>query len=153
MNLHVPSDLRARITTAVANGFADQVAFTQELVRFASNRGDEHAVQDHLFRELRSRHYTMERFRMDREAIERHPGGSRFSPQHSEAPIVVAIHRPREETGRSLILQSHVDVVPAGPADMWTHPPFDPVIDGDWMYGRGAGDMKAGAAANIFALD
>ena len=153
MNLHVPSDLRARITTAVAKGFADQVAFTQELVRFASNRGDEHAVQDHLFRELRSRHYTMERFRMNREAIERHPGGSRFSPQHSEAPIVVAIHRPREETGRSLILQSHVDVVPAGPADMWTHPPFDPVIDGDWMYGRGAGDMKAGAAANIFALD
>src|SRR5690606_37387839 len=26
-------------------------------------------------------------------------------------------------------------------------------IDGDWMYGRGAGDKKAGAAANIFALD
>jgi len=36
---------------------------------------------------------------------------------------------------------------------MWTHPPFAPVIDGDWLYGRGGADMKAGHAANIFALD
>jgi acetylornithine deacetylase len=36
---------------------------------------------------------------------------------------------------------------------MWTHPPFEPVIEGDWLYGRGGADMKAGHAANIFALD
>jgi acetylornithine deacetylase len=147
------SDLRERIAQAVEAGFADQVAFTQELVRFASNRGEEHALQDHVFRALRSRGYAMDRFAMDRDAIERHPGAARFSPQHSAAPIVVGIHRPRAEHGRSLILQSHVDVVPAGPADMWASPPFEPRIDGDWMYGRGSGDMKAGAAANIFALD
>ena len=90
---------------------------------------------------------------MDRAAIERHPGGSKFSPEHSDAPIVVGIHRPKEESGRSLILQAHVDVVPAGPEDMWRHPPFEPAIEGDWMYGRGAGDMKTGHAANLFALD
>jgi hypothetical protein len=44
--------------------------------------------------------------------------------------------------GRSLILQAHVDVVPTGSADMWTHKPFDPVIEGDWLYGRGGADMK-----------
>ncbi len=43
--------------------------------------------------------------------------------------------------------------VPEGPLDLWTHPPFDPVIEGDWLYGRGGGDMKAGHAANLFALD
>jgi acetylornithine deacetylase len=36
---------------------------------------------------------------------------------------------------------------------MWTHPPFEPVIEGDWLYGRGGADMKAGHAANLFALD
>ena len=123
--------LRERIVASVDEGFADQVAHTQALVRFASTRGEEHAIQDFVFRTFRDRGYAMERFAMDRAAIERHPGGSKWSEEHSEAPIVVGIHRPREETGRSLILQAHVDVVPAGPADMWTHPPFEPVIEGD----------------------
>ena len=146
-------DLRARVAASVEAGIAEQIAYTQELVRFASLRGAEHAVQDFVFRAYRSRGLAMERFAMDRAAIERHPGGGRFSDKHSEAPIVVAIHRPREELGRSLILQAHVDVVPPGPADLWTHPPFDPVIDGDWLYGRGGADMKAGHAANLYALD
>ena len=145
--------LRDDILASVSEGFEQQVAFTQELVRFPSTRGAEHTIQDLLFRELHSRNYAMDRFSMDREAISKHPGGSPWTQEHSDAPIVVGIHRPREEKGRSLILQSHLDVVPAGPADMWMHGAFDPVIMGDWMYGRGSADMKAGAAANIFALD
>lgn len=146
-------DLRDRIQKAVSDGFDDQVAFTQALVRMPSLRGHEHPVQDFLFSELRERGFAMDRFEMDREAIAAHEGGSKFSDAHSDAPIVVGIHRPREEKGRSLILQSHVDVVPEGLADMWSDPPFSAKVEGDWMYGRGAADMKAGAAANIFALD
>lgn len=145
--------LRDRILASVEEGFAEQVAFTQEMVRFGSLRGQEHAVQDFVFRALRERGFTMDRFAMDREAIAAHPGGAPFSDTHSDAPIVVGIHHPREEKGRSLILQAHVDVVPTGPAELWTHPPFDPVIDGDWLYGRGGADMKAGHAANLFCLD
>ncbi|MEA2758133.1 MAG: acetylornithine deacetylase [Methylobacteriaceae bacterium] len=147
------ANLRDRIIASVEQGFAEQVAFTQDLVRFRSLRGEEHAIQDFVFRALRERGYAMERFAMDREAISRHPGGAAFSDEHSEAPIVVGIHRPRAEKGRSLILQAHVDVVPEGPHDMWTHPPFAPVVSGDWLYGRGGADMKAGHAANLFALD
>lgn len=147
------ASLRDRITASVAAGFDDQVAFTQDLIRFPSIRGEEQAIQDYLFRAFRARGLAMDRFAMDRDAIARHPGGSKITERHSEAPIVVGIHRPREETGRSLILQSHVDVVPPGPADMWSAPPFDPVIQGDWLYGRGGADMKAGTAANVFCLD
>ena len=146
-------DLKSRILQAVEDGFAEQVSFTQKLVQMPSLRGHEHAIQDLLFRSLQSRGYAMDRFKMDRAAIEAHPGGSKYSDDHSDAPIVVGIHRPRDERGRSLILQSHLDVVPEGLHDMSDDPPYSAKIDGDWMYGRGAGDMKAGAAANIFALD
>jgi acetylornithine deacetylase len=145
--------LRKKLIASVEDGFAEQIAYTQDLIRLQSVRGDEFVIQDRVFNELRNRGYAMERFSMDREAIERHPGGSPFSDKHSRAPIVVGTHRPRVETGRSLILQAHVDVVPPGPESLWTHPPFEPVIEADWLYGRGGADMKAGHAANLYALD
>lgn len=145
--------LRDRILASVDAGFAEQVAFTQELIRFGSLRGQEHACQDFVFRALKQRGFTMDRFAMDEAAIKAHPGGAPFTEAHSDAPIVVGIHHPRAETGRSLILQSHVDVVPEGPAEQWTHRPFDPVIEGDWLYGRGGADMKAGHAAMFGCLD
>jgi acetylornithine deacetylase len=154
-NARAPVDpaLEEAITRAVSDGFAEQVAFTEELVRKPSLRGDEHTVQDLMFRAMRERGLVMDRFHMDPVAIAAHPGGSEVAPEHSQAPIVVGTHRPRDERGRSLIMQGHVDVVPPGPADMWTNPPFTPVIRDGWMYGRGAADMKAGVAANLFCLD
>lgn len=145
--------LREKIIASVERGFDQQISYTQELIRLRSVRGEEYVIQDRVYNEMRRRGYAMERFEMDQAAIERHPGGSPFSEAHSRAPIVVGTHRPRAETGRSLILQAHVDVVPAGPESLWTHPPFDPVIEGDWLYGRGGADMKAGHAANLHALD
>ncbi len=145
--------LRDDIISAVDRNFDAQVKFTQAMVRHASTRGNEHTMQDFMFRAMKERGYTMQRFTMDKEALARHPGAGAWDELHSNAPIVVGIHRPREEKGRSLIMQGHVDVVPAGPDNMWTTPPFEPAIDGDWMQGRGAGDMKAGGASNLFALD
>jgi acetylornithine deacetylase len=50
------------------------------------------------------------------------------------------------------VLQGHVDVVPEGAADEWTTPPFEPAIRSGRMYGRGAGDMKAGIVAYLTAF-
>lgn len=146
-------DLHAKIIASVEEGFDEQVAFTRKLVSFPSQRGDEHAIQDYIFQQMRERGFTMDRFAMDRSALGAHPGSGAWSDTHSNAPIVVGIHHPREETGRSLILQAHVDVVPVGPHAMWEQAPYSGEIVGEWMYGRGAADMKAGAAANLFALD
>lgn len=145
--------LARRIKAAVAANFERQLDMTTALMRFPSTRGAEHAVQDYVFREMRARGLTMDRFPMDAEAIGRHPGGGPMTPEHSAAPIVVGIHHPREERGRSLILQGHVDVVPEGPHDMWTSPPYEPAVRGDWLYGRGGADMKAGHAASFAVLD
>jgi acetylornithine deacetylase len=57
-----------------------------------------------------------------------------------------------EGSGRSLILNGHVDVVPPAAEALWTHPPFSAVREGDWLYGRGACDMKAGLAAMTGAV-
>ena len=144
--------LRDAILQSVDAGFDEQLAYTQALVRFASQRGEEFAIQDFIFNDFAARGFKMDRFDMDEAALTAHEGGAPFSASHSRAPIVVGIHHPREEKGRSLILQHHLDVVPVGPRDMWEHDPYGGTIVGNRMYGRGAGDMKAGAAANVFAL-
>jgi acetylornithine deacetylase len=142
-----------KIRKAVSEGFGAQIEFLAQLVRFPTTRGNEHTAQDYMARAMRERGLKVDIFDIDRDAIGRHPGGSLISNKHSTAPLVVGIHRPKEHSGRSLILQGHIDVVPPGPLDMWSSPPFEPAIRGGWMYGRGAGDMKAGVSAAVFALD
>lgn len=51
----------------------------------------------------------------------------------------------------SIIFNGHVDVAEIGDREAWTHDPFDPVVDGDRLYGRGACDMKGPLAAAMFA--
>ncbi len=143
-----------RILAAVDTAFDRQIAFTQALVRFPSTRGREATVQDFVFQALRSRALTMDRWQLRVEDLASHPGfGPVSETSYDNAWNVVGSWRPAIETGRSLILNAHVDVVPPGPVDMWRHPPFDPVVHDGWLHGRGSADMKAGLAANIFALD
>ena len=65
---------------------------------------------------------------------------------------VVGVHNANSEKGKSLILNGHIDVVPIGSEKLWTNQPFEPVVRGDWLFGRGSGDMKAGLASIIYCL-
>ena len=55
--------------------------------------------------------------------------------------------------GKIFCFLGHTDVVPTGPVEQWTYPPFSGHIDGDVMYGRGTADMKASIAAFIESLE
>jgi succinyl-diaminopimelate desuccinylase len=52
-----------------------------------------------------------------------------------------------------LVFLGHTDVVPSGPVDAWSSPPFEPVVREGKLYGRGAADMKSGVAAMVVALE
>jgi acetylornithine deacetylase len=141
-----------RLRTAVEAGFGGQTAFLQDLVRFPSLRGREAPLQDWMARQLSQRGYAVDRFSLA--DVPAHPKTAPMVDADPAASIqVVAAHRPAKPTGRSLILQGHIDVVPEGPHEMWTHPPYAAVIRDGWLYGRGAHDMKSGVAAMVFAMD
>lgn len=53
--------------------------------------------------------------------------------------------------GRSLILNGHVDVVPADDSAYWSHDPFTAFVDDTHVWGRGTADMKSGLVAQAFA--
>ena len=46
----------------------------------------------------------------------------------------------------------HLDVVQARQEDGWDHDPFRPVVQGDWLCGRGTQDDKGPSVAAIYAL-
>lgn len=50
-----------------------------------------------------------------------------------------------------LVFAGHTDVVPTGPEEQWTHPPFAGEIADGILYGRGAADMKGGIACFVAA--
>lgn len=68
-------------------------------------------------------------------------------------------HRPLGVVGRTgaghgpaLVLNGHVDVVPAGELHRWTAPPWRGTVRDGCVYGRGSADMKGGLCCALFAL-
>ena len=60
----------------------------------------------------------------------------------------------RRGTARPLVvLAGHTDVVPTGPVERWTTPPFSPSRRDGKLYARGTADMKSSLAAFVVAVE
>src|SRR5665647_1004210 len=70
--------------------------------------------------------------------------------RHGEVDNLWAMHGTE---GPVFLLLGHTDVVPSGPVEAWTNPPFEPTLRNGHLYGRGAADMKSGVAAMVVALE
>jgi acetylornithine deacetylase len=145
--------LASDIIGAVNAGFDQQVKETAALTALPSLRGQEATAQDFMAERYRARDLSVDHWKINVADIEHLPGFSPVAISYENAFNVVGTHRPREVKGRSLILNGHIDVVPTGPHDLWSRPPFDSYVEGDWLYGRGSGDMKAGLYGCLAAFD
>jgi len=122
----------------------------ERLVAAPSTVGLEQEAQDVVEQELKRLGLEVERLPIP-ETIEDDPLAGVAQISYEGRADVVG--RLGSNEGPSLLVNGHIDVVPAGKPDLWTSPPFEPRLDGDRLYGRGAGDMKGGFAMATLALD
>jgi acetylornithine deacetylase len=141
----IDSQLAQRLKEIAHDLEGETVAFTQELVRIptenpklaAIEAGAEAACQDVIEPRLRALGCEIDRWEV-------YPG---------RPDLVGTLRGDGGANARSLILNGHIDVVPAGDPAGWTHPPFAAEIADGKIWGRGAVDMKGGIAAMIAAVE
>ena len=123
------------------------------LVGFPSLTGEEAAAQDFMEGLFRGMRLEVDRFAVEDADLRHLPGYAPAIGHWMRHDNVVGVHRPEVQTGRSLIFNGHIDVVPVGDERLWATPPFQPVVKDGRLYGRGSGDMKAGIAAYVTAFE
>jgi len=149
--LPLDADVLAAVDAAVDELRDERTELTKDLVRFRSVLGREAGVQRRMADAYEDAGLAVDAWPIRYDELRDLPGFSPVDWDEDDRPNVVAVHRASEPAGRSLILNGHVDVVPAGPEELWSSPPYEPEIRGGRMVGRGAGDMKAGVAAALTA--
>src|ERR1700736_6624740 len=66
-------------------------------------------------------------------------------------PVVWA--RNKHQAGRrTVVIYGHYDVQPPDPLDLWTSPPFEPVLKDGYVFARGATDNKGQIFAHILGV-
>jgi acetylornithine deacetylase len=146
-------DSREQKVIAAVDALADDIiALTERLVAQASvleHEAGALAVMEDAWRGIG---LAPERVPIDPLKLAMHPGFAPV-PWSYEGRWNLAAKRPADAAGgRSALFNGHLDVVSPEPMDLWEADPFVPRQSGGWLYGRGAGDMKAGVAAMTYAL-
>ncbi len=132
--------------------------FLQALVRIPSLPGEEQAAQRFFASKLQAIGCEVEILTSQFAELEHHPAFSDDGVSFAERLNVVGRWKGtdkagRDETGRSLILNGHMDVVPIGNPKLWSFAPWSGTVENGKLHGRGACDMKAGLAAAVFAIE
>jgi acetylornithine deacetylase len=147
------SSQEGRIVDSALGLKEEAIALLLDLVREPSLLGQEAGAQAVVRQAFERLSLDVHEFPIDEAKLRQHPGYSPSIVSYEGRHNVVGSHRPAGAvSGRSLILNGHIDVVPVGAPVLWTHPPFSGHIDGDRLYGRGAADMKAGIVAFTMAI-
>jgi len=138
----MPAPLQQKITKLVEARFEEEVAFLRELVRVPTDTppGDNAPHAERTATLLEAMGYT----------VERHPVPARQVRAAGLASLTNLIVRRRFAAGPTIALNAHGDVVPPGAG--WTRPPYEGVIEGGRMYGRGVAVSKSDFATYTFAL-
>ncbi|HEY0757481.1 MAG TPA: ArgE/DapE family deacylase [Ktedonobacteraceae bacterium] len=126
----------------------------RELLRIPSITGREAQAQRWLGERMRAAGMAVDMWTIDVEGLRQRADfpGMEVERTGHEALGLVGSWRGSEDVGKRLIFNGHIDVVPAGERANWSRDPWGAEQDGNYIYGRGACDMKGGLLAAFFAL-
>jgi acetylornithine deacetylase len=142
------------VDAAIDAGAQDAFAFLERLVAAPSTLGAEAKALDVAAAELDRLGLAVETLPIPA-VIEQDPlAGVAQLPYDGGARRVLVgrVGGAVPQRGRSLLVNGHLDVVPADAPERWRSAPFQPVRRDGSLFGRGAGDMKAGWAMLTLAL-
>jgi acetylornithine deacetylase len=135
----------------------DDEALVQELVdliRVPSVTGTdaESELQHRHAEQLRALGFEVDAWKLDLDELYAHPDFPGTEAERHEGYGLVGVigGSGAADDEPALVLQGHVDVVPTGDLEKWVdRDPWSGAIRDGAVHGRGACDMKAGAAANL----
>lgn len=68
-------------------------------------------------------------------------------------PMVYAQYSKAGQDKPTVLIYGHYDVQPPEPLELWRTPPFEPSVQGDYLFARGASDMKGQIIATLAAIE
>lgn len=145
---YAPGSFEA-VDHAIEAGAEAAFSFLEKLVAAPSTVGHEAQAQEIVAAELQRLGFAVAAVPVPPETADRAPGGV---AQASYAGRGNVVGRMNPGTGPSLLLNGHIDVVPADDVK-WSAAPFTPRRVDGWLTGRGAGDMKGGFAMGLLAIE
>lgn len=145
------TEIERCVLDAADAAFAPTLTRIQEAVRRPSVTGNEGVVQGYIADVLRDLGMDVDMWEPRHEEFAQYPEWVAEEPTFAGRPNVVGTLRGTGG-GRSLAINGHVDVVPAGDESQWRTPPFEATRNGGRIYGRGAVDMKGGLLAGVGAV-
>ena len=74
----------------------------------------------------------------------------KYEPEKGRINLICNIGK---KSGKTLVFNGHMDVVPAGEKDKWSFDPYAGVIKDGFILGRGATDMKGGLTGIIITTE
>jgi acetylornithine deacetylase len=126
------------------------VALLRELIAIPSLDGEESPAQRAVAAWLRGAGLSVDEWEIDLDGLAAHPDWC-HEVERDEARGVVG-WTGESRGGRDLMLNGHIDVVPAGELSRWTAPPYRADVRDGCVFGRGAVDMKGGLCCALAAL-
>jgi acetylornithine deacetylase len=138
----------APVDAAIEERAGDAFDFLERLVAAPSTVGRERGAQYVVAAELANLGFSVTELPIADETTALAAAGV---PQCSYVGRPNLLGRINAGASPSLLLNGHIDVVPAEEA-LWSSDPFVPVRADGWLNGRGAGDMKGGFALGLLAV-
>ena len=146
------SNPRETVLSQINGAREEIVTFLRELISYPSVTGEEKEIQGFISRWLKDHlDIAVDVWEPDLDELRRHPGYVPVDRDYKNRPNVVGVYKG-QASGRSLLFNGHVDVIPAGPEDAWQTNPWAGTVRDGKIFGRGASDMKSGLAAYSMAM-